>query len=157
MCRFSTGTVWTQVHISFHPIMCVSVSVCFRAGGHRTAGKRPGCGGRALRWTGGSPAFPCTAGWSHGAAERGETSRHWENTHSVVLPCVCVCVCVCVLLYHEEDLLQPLDAVFVPGRADVDAARLTANQMLRQQHDETLREGKTTFKGSKQTCIKACV
>ena len=46
------------------------------------------------------------------------------------------------MFYHEEDLLQPLDAVFVPGRADVDAARLTANQMLRQQHDETLRERK---------------
>ncbi len=78
-----------------------------------------------------------------------------ERTHTL-LYCG-ICVCVCVLLYHEEDLLQPLDAVFVPGRADVDAARLTANQMLRQQHDETLREGKTTFKGSKQTCVKACV
>lgn len=50
-------------------------------------------------------------------------------------------VCVCVrMFYHEEDLLQPLDAVFVPGRADVDAARLTAHQVLRQQHDETLRK-----------------
>lgn len=43
-------------------------------------------------------------------------------------------------VYHEEDLLQSLDAVFVPGRADVHAAGLTTDQMLRQQHDETLRE-----------------
>lgn len=43
-------------------------------------------------------------------------------------------------MVHEEDLLQPLDAVFVPGRADVHAACLTANQMLRQQHDETLED-----------------
>ena len=56
-------------------------------------------------------------------------------------------MCVCVRgLYHEEDLLQPLDTVFVPGRADVDAAGLAANQMLRQQHDETLREEKQHLK-----------
>lgn len=54
-----------------------------------------------------------------------------------------VCVCVCVNRYHEEDLLEPLDAVFVPGRADVHAARLTANQMFRQQHDEALRRRPT--------------
>lgn len=47
-----------------------------------------------------------------------------------------------VCFYHEEDLLQPLDAVLVPGRADVHAARLAADQMLRQQHDETLRDTK---------------
>lgn len=50
----------------------------------------------------------------------------------------CEDVCVCVSRYHEEDLLEPLDAVFVPGRADVHAARLAANQMFRQQHDEAL-------------------
>lgn len=55
-----------------------------------------------------------------------------------------MCVCESVLcFYHEEDLLQPLDAVFVPGRADVNAARFTANQVLRQQHDEPLRMGKS--------------
>lgn len=48
-------------------------------------------------------------------------------------------VCVCVS-YHEEDLLQPLDAVFIPGRADVHAARLAAHQVLCQQHDETLQQ-----------------
>lgn len=32
--------------------------------------------------------------------------------------------------YHEEDLLQPLDAVLVPGGVDVYAARFTANQVL---------------------------
>lgn len=42
-------------------------------------------------------------------------------------------------VYHEEDLLQPLNAVLIPGCADVDAARLAANKMLRQQHDEALR------------------
>lgn len=51
----------------------------------------------------------------------------------------CVCVCVCGDWYHEEDLLEPLDAVFIPRRADVHTARLTANQMFRQQHDEALR------------------
>lgn len=54
-----------------------------------------------------------------------------------------MCVRVFCAFYHEEDLLQPLDAVFVPGRADVNAARFTANQVLRQQHDETLRMGKS--------------
>lgn len=49
-----------------------------------------------------------------------------------------VCVCVRESRYHEEDLLEPLDAVFVPRRADVHTARLTANQMFRQQHDEAL-------------------
>lgn len=41
--------------------------------------------------------------------------------------------------YHEEDLLQPLNAVLVPGRADVHADGLAAHQVLRQQHDEALR------------------
>ena len=58
-------------------------------------------------------------------------------------------MCVCDV-YHEEDLLQPLDAVFVPRRADVDAARLTANQMLRQQHDEALTEEKKCFKDTNE-------
>lgn len=58
-------------------------------------------------------------------------------------------MCESVLcFYHEKDLLQPLDAVFVPGRADVNAARFTANQVLRQQHDETLRMGKASFKNA---------
>lgn len=59
--------------------------------------------------------------------------------------CATSSIAVCATSYHEEDLLQPLDAVLVPGRADVDAARLTADQMLRQQHDEALREGETAF------------
>lgn len=52
-----------------------------------------------------------------------------------------MCVCVCVS-YHEEDLLQPLDAVLVPGRADVHAAGLAAHQVFRQQHDEALQPGR---------------
>lgn len=58
------------------------------------------------------------------------------------------------MFYHEENLLQPLDAVFVPGCADVHAARLTANQVLCQQHDEALREEKQHLKGCKQTQVK---
>lgn len=42
--------------------------------------------------------------------------------------------------YHEEDLLQPLDAVFIPAGVDVHGACLAAHQVLRQHHDETLRE-----------------
>lgn len=41
--------------------------------------------------------------------------------------------------YHEEDLLQPLDTVLVPAGVDVNAACLTAYQVLCQHHDETLR------------------
>lgn len=64
-------------------------------------------------------------------------------------------------VYHEEDLLQPLDAVFVPRRADVNAARLTADQMLRQQHDEPLREQKQDLKSQThllgRTWLQFCV
>lgn len=75
------------------------------------------------------------------------------STNSEQLLHICVSVCVCVRMsYHEKDLLQPLDAVFVPRRADVDAARLTANQMLRQQHNETL-NGKTIC----YMCVKAAI
>lgn len=49
------------------------------------------------------------------------------------------------MFYHEEDLLQPLNAVFIPRRADVHAARLTANKMFCQQHDETLCNETQTF------------
>lgn len=53
------------------------------------------------------------------------------------------------IFYHEEDLLQSLDTVFVPGCADVNAAGLTTDQVLRQQHDETLREEKRL----KKACV----
>lgn len=56
---------------------------------------------------------------------------------------------VCACVYHEEDLLEPLDAVFVPWRADVHTARLAANQMFRQQHDEALWRRTNTLKDAR--------
>lgn len=58
---------------------------------------------------------------------RGE-EMHRRHSHNSLCYCS-LCVSVHVS-YHEEDLLQPLDAVLVPRRADLHAARLTANQML---------------------------
>lgn len=78
---------------TFHPITCACVCVCLRAAGHRTAGTRPGCVGRALRWTAGSPGFPCTAGWSHGAAGRRDAQASFTQLF-VLLQRVCVCACV---------------------------------------------------------------
>ena len=47
--------------------------------------------------------------------------------------------CICALQfcsYHEEDLLQPSDRPEVPGRLEVHAVRVAADQVLRQDHDE---------------------
>ena len=77
------------------------MSGTLRAAEHRTAGRRPGCGGRAPRWTAGSPGCPCTGGWSHGAARGGRqdtyTQDHSNTTEPISFYSVCVCVCVCVL------------------------------------------------------------
>lgn len=43
------------------------------------------------------------------------------------------------MFYHEEDLLQSIHTILIPGCAYIYAARLTANQMLRQQHNEALK------------------
>lgn len=54
--------------------------------------------------------------------------------------------------YHEEDLLQPLNAVLIPAGVDVHAACLTADQVLSQHHDEPLREKR----GGNQQHISIC-
>lgn len=40
--------------------------------------------------------------------------------------------------HHEEDLLEPPDGPVVPGRLEIDAVRVAANQVLRKNHDEAL-------------------